>query len=365
MPNGQSAALSGVRRPTVSVIMPVYNDGHYVRYAIESILKQTFRDFEFLIVDDGCTDNTQQMIAAYPDPRIRMLVNERNLGLAPSLNRGIVAARGQYIARQDADDISLPARLEAQVRFLEDYPETGLVGANAFYMDADGNVAGDFNSPCCDIDLKWAMLFRNPFIHSTMMLRKSVLDRVGVYTSDPELFRAFVEDYDLWWRISRVCRVANLEDRLLKWRTNPTSSSIRTNGEQARQAERIAQRNICAVLGWEALDPKIWDGIQRLRFHPPSEPLNLDTEEARRTLSFLRQLHDGFCRVYGFDKQTRDAHRKRTFWFWGKHAVALSYRRNGRRDLACRLALLRSGADLLVRARWPGAVPHIRPEPAT
>src|SRR5512146_2439112 len=109
--------------PIVSVVMPVYNSAPYLREAVDSILAQTFTDFEFIIVDDGSSDETPQILDGYGDARIRRLRNERNMGVVPTLNCGLAAARGRYVARHDADDISLPTRLEQQVRFLDTHPE--------------------------------------------------------------------------------------------------------------------------------------------------------------------------------------------------------------------------------------------------
>ena len=235
--------------PLVSVLLPVYNDSKTVVQSVRSILGQTFRDFELVIVDDGSTDNTLQIIRSFEDPRIHLIANERNRGLAPTLNRAIGVASGDYLARQDADDIAFPHRLEKQVVFLRSHPNVAMVGSRAIVIDEQGVEKGfcDY-SPVDDIDIKWNLLFRNPFIHSSVMMRRVVLDRTGLYTEDPVVFRAFVEDYDLWSRINEIAKSANFEEPLVKYRVSATSATSRTFAEQLRQARLISKRNICRLL---------------------------------------------------------------------------------------------------------------------
>jgi glycosyltransferase involved in cell wall biosynthesis len=115
--------------PKISVVMPVYNGKEYLALAVESILRQTFADFEFIIINDGSTDNSADIAASYEDPRIKLLHNDKNLGLIPSFNRGLENSRGEYIARMDADDIAFPDRFKKQVAFLDDHPDIALCGS--------------------------------------------------------------------------------------------------------------------------------------------------------------------------------------------------------------------------------------------
>ena len=333
--------------PLVSVVMSVYNDGHYVKDAIESILAQTFADFELLIVDDGCTDDTRAIIATYHDARIRLIINERNIGLAPSLNRAIRLSGAKYIARQDADDISLPDRLSREVDYLENHPEVALLGSAAMVISHDGQPRGDWPALAEDLDLKWSLLFVNPFIHSSVMVRRSVVEQAGYYTERPDIARAFVEDYELWSRINRIARSANLPQPLLKFRQNPTSASVRTHVDHLRQRDRIAQENLCWVWGVPELEEATWRRLGRFLRHPPGENLDLDRTEVRPTLSLLESLHAAFCKKYEIPPKLADLHRRRTYWQWTRHAWALALRQNGRRDLGCRLALLATGTKLL------------------
>ncbi len=128
--------------PKVSVIMSVYNGDKYLREAIESILNQTFTDFEFIIVNDGSTDNSLEIIESYDDERIKTINNKKNIGLTKSLNKALKFAKGKYIARQDADDVSLPNRFEKQVEYLDSHPEVALVGTSVYLIDENGKIIG-------------------------------------------------------------------------------------------------------------------------------------------------------------------------------------------------------------------------------
>ena len=205
--------------PKTSVIMSVYNGEKYLREAIECILNQTFTDFEFIIVNDGSTDNSLEIILSYSDERIKIINNEKNIGLTKSLNKALKQARGEYIARQDADDISLPNRFEEQIMYLEKHPEVVLLGTNAYRIDENGKI----------IEKKVALakpslkdLFKeNQFNHGSVMFKKEVIDKIGVYN---ELF-TYSQDYELWLRIAKRCKVRNLTQRLYKLRSH--SENIR------------------------------------------------------------------------------------------------------------------------------------------
>jgi len=345
--------------PLVSVVMSIYNDGHYVSQAVESILAQSFRDFEFLIVDDGCTDNTREVLSRYRDDRIRLIVNEKNLGLAPSLNKAIRHSCAKYIARQDADDISLPDRLEREIACLETQPDICIVGSSAIIISDSSVPKGHWSVPSEDVDLKWQLLFRNPFIHSSVMLRRSILERAGYYPDDPQIFRAFVEDYDLWSRMNRIDRSTNFSTPLLKFRRHPTSASVRTHEQQMYQMDVIAKQNVCWILGWDEMDPLVWRRLRLFLLTSPEAGVELSQADVREVLSFLQLLQHAFYKKYNFSKAEMSSHRSRSSWLWGKHAVALACRGIGRCSPGCRLRLLVSGAKLLsntVTARWSDGV---------
>jgi glycosyltransferase involved in cell wall biosynthesis len=209
--------------PLVSVILPVYNGAPYLEEAIQSILNQTYKNFEFIIINDGSTDNSAQMINKFSnDSRIR-LFEQSNQGLAATLNRGIGLSKGAYIVRQDQDDISYPTRLEKQVSFMESHPDYGLVGTWASIM-FDNKITSRFHKhPSVSSILTLDLLFDNPFVHSSMMIRKTAFDEVGIYSTDKS--RQPPEDYELWSRIVRRYRVANIPEVLVMYREVANSMS--------------------------------------------------------------------------------------------------------------------------------------------
>lgn len=222
--------------PKISVIMGVKNGERFLRESVESILVQTFNDFEFIIVDDGSTDATSEILKEYVarDPRVKIITNVQNLGLTKSLNIGVRAARGEYIARMDADDISLPERFEKQVKFLDEHPDHALVGSWAEVIDEKGNKIGKFEYPTEDAELKKILIKINPFIHASIMMRRNALGQIGLYD---EAWR-YGQDYELYFRLASVAKIANLPEFLLKHRVDADSITRKNNKEQAKLALR-------------------------------------------------------------------------------------------------------------------------------
>lgn len=340
-----------VTAPHVSVVVCAYNGERFLRPAIESILNQTFRDFELIVIDDCSMDSTPQILREFKDERMRVARNERNLGIAETTNKGIAAARGEYIALQDHDDLSWPTRFECEVAFLNSHPQVGMVGSSCNVMDEAGTLVPHWPVECEDENLRWALLWRCPFFHTSVMLRRSAIQEVGGYSSDPKY--RFAEDYEFMSRVALRHAVANIPQLLGCWRTHKTSASELNASQQAAAVRSISQRNICHLLGWDRIDPVCWEGVERFLCHPVRQQLDLTSAEVNRTLDFLTTLHEAFCSKYGFGNQEAAAHRRRVFWLWGKHALALSYRRNGRRDAACRFLLFAGGAKLVARAFRP------------
>ena len=165
-------------RPKVSVLMSVYNGERYLSESVESILDQTYSDFEFIIVDDASEDGTWQMLTTYVgrDSRIVLIRNKENIGLTRSLNKGLALARGKYIARQDADDVSVPERLAKQVAFLERHPSVVLLGTAIEWIRDSGDLIGKIGQhPCTDAGIRQKMLLQYSFWHSSVMVRLTVL----------------------------------------------------------------------------------------------------------------------------------------------------------------------------------------------
>lgn len=220
--------------PTVSVIMPAYNAEKYLREAIDSILAQTYTDFEFIIINDGSTDRTREIILSYDDPRIIYLENEHNSGICITLNRGLDAARGRYIARMDADDISLPQRFAKQVAYLDAHPEVGVLGTDieVFGEDIATYTFTQLHTP---EECQAGLLFNSCFAHPTVMMRKTVLDANNLRYNDN--FRG-LEDYELWWQTSKYTKLNNLAAPLLRYRHH-TGQETRNVSPRVRAAFEV------------------------------------------------------------------------------------------------------------------------------
>lgn len=232
--------------PTVSVVLSVRNGGADLPFALDTILKQSFVDFELIAVNNGSKDGTREFLDRITDPRVRVF-HQEDMGLAAALNRGISLARGRYIARQDHDDLADPSRLSKQVAFLDANPEHALVGTRAEIWIGDTPSGRFHDHPTEDQILRFDLLFNNPFVHSSVMMRKSALDRVGVYTTDPA--RQPPEDYELWSRISRHYRVANLPERLTVYREVPSSMSRDSRQPFLEKLVTISSENLAHATG--------------------------------------------------------------------------------------------------------------------
>lgn len=202
--------LATVHQPLVSVVMPVYNAERFVGDALKSILNQTYTKFEFIIIDDGSKDESLAIIKKYADPRIRLIALAQNQGIVNALNTGLQAAQGKYIARMDADDVSMPNRLALQVAFMEKHPEVGLLGTQHMAIHGKARLF-----PTTHNALVWYMLNACPFVHPSVMLRVDVLKQHHL-----QYDKAFeyAEDLELWTRLSGFTQVANLPQRLIKYR---------------------------------------------------------------------------------------------------------------------------------------------------
>lgn len=224
----------------ISVIMSVCNGEQHLRESIESVLNQSFTNFEFIIVNDGSTDASLEIIKSYADKKIRIINNEENIGLTKSLNKAIKQAQGEYIARQDADDISLPNRLELQFEFLENHPEVALLGTGVYVINENG---ATIEKRIMHPNPKKSLLKGNRFIHGSVMFRKSVIDERGAYN---ETLR-YSQDYELWLRMSKKYDVRNLTAPLYKLRMHKGSILSRKVEEQqmyAVLARKLAMNEI-------------------------------------------------------------------------------------------------------------------------
>ncbi|MHB8170330.1 MAG: glycosyltransferase family 2 protein [Thermincolia bacterium] len=205
------------KNPKVTVLMPVYNGEKYLGQAIESILAQTFTDLELLIINDGSTDGSKEIIESYEDSRIRLVNNEGNLKLIATLNKGFELAQGEYIARMDCDDISLPDRLAKQVAFMEAHPQVGVCGTWAHKIDSSGKIVGKLKRPAGN-KLEKFLWCPSPIIHPTAIIRNTVFKTLRY----DQAYRD-AEDYELWLRVSKVTKLYNLKEYLLLYRVHPAS----------------------------------------------------------------------------------------------------------------------------------------------
>jgi hypothetical protein len=235
--------------PAVSVVLSVRNGGTDLPQALDTILKQSFADFELIAINNGSTDGTREFLDQISDPRVRAY-HQEDMGLAAALNRGISLARGRYVARQDHDDLADPSRIGKQVAFLDAHPDHALVGTRAEIWVGDAPSGRFHDHPTEDDILRFDLLLNNPFVHSSVMMRKAALDHVGSYTSDPA--RQPPEDYELWSRIARHYRVANLGERLTVYREVPSSMSRAGAQPFLARLVTISSENLAHASGAEA-----------------------------------------------------------------------------------------------------------------
>lgn len=272
--------------PLVSIIMPVYNTAPYLREAMDSILSQTFSDFELIVLDDCSPDNSEEILDMYNDPRIVRYKGSRNVGLGNVLNVGIGMARGKYIARMDSDDISLPDRLEVQVVFLENHPEYDFVSVGMKeFGDGKRVYAYDNESE----EIKFNALFFSPVLHASSMWRKNSFEGL-LYNQE------FVpsEDYELWTRaLLKGVRMRNLPQVLYLYRRFPGQSASSNNGEKHREANVLYIKK--AFVGIDDGLALVWSRALRNR-----KDLDCLKETLEAMNTYNHQLQSPFFDVISF-----------------------------------------------------------------
>lgn len=216
-----------MQKPKISVLMPAYNAEKYIAEAIESILNQTFNDFEFIIVDDASTDQTQKIIERYKkkDKRIIYIKNKLNQGVCKSLNIGIERAKGRYVVRMDADDWSFPNRLKLQYDFMEKNPSIGISGGTMEVCDENMKLINNRSYQLSDSQIRKKIFLYSPFSHPSTIWRKEIMIKAGKY--DERFDKA--EDYDLYFRVGLISEFANLKNTLIRYRTSQNSASFKNS----------------------------------------------------------------------------------------------------------------------------------------
>ena len=297
-----------IKTPTISVVMSAYNDGQYLNEAINSILKQTYKNFKFIIINDASTDDTAKILQDHKkkDPRIIVLDNKTNLGLTKSLNIGLKKAHGRYIARMDADDIAYPDRFAKEVKFLKDNPGIFLVGGAMKVIDKDGKVTSQYKPLTDPKIIRESMPPENEFLHGTIMFRN---DGQTFYR---DKFR-YAQDYDLYLNLfTRDKILANLPDFFMKYRFAPGSVSVDKAGQQALFGKK-AEEFYYQRLKNKKDDYAKWD---------PQKILDLDQEKTKDKF-VLESLAEGHF-VYGNHKSARK-YSQRCLKYHGWKGVCVKY----------------------------------------
>ncbi len=233
--------------PRISVVMSVYNGERHLEEAVASILNQSFSDFEFIIINDGSTDRTVEIIESFSDSRIRLIHNDGNIGLTKSLNKGIELSNGEFIARMDADDISLPERFKKQIDFLDAHPEIGITGTNVRAIGENSKPKYKIKYPENHWLIYWSLLFSNPMCHPSVMIRKEVLNKYGNYNSQLKSS----QDFELWSRLIGQTKFHNLQGIHLLLRTKGEKISLINFNNQLSSAIDINHNHLSVFLNKE------------------------------------------------------------------------------------------------------------------
>jgi hypothetical protein len=334
--------------PLVSVIMTSYNGEKYIGSAIDSVLCQSLKDFELIVVDDCSNDATPTILSGIYDPRLRLIHNEQHEGIANSLNRAVEVAAGKYVAFQDHDDLSLPDRLQIQCQFLDENPEIGMVGSSCRIIDADGNLVRDAIVRCNDAELRWCLIWYNPFFHTTLMARRSAITKIRGYSSDPNY--RFSEDYEMMSRVAMSYPVANLPQPLACWRTHANSASERNAIRQLCSGANISVRNVADL--WRRIAERTsnetaaqaYQAMWSFQFPPRPGQEPASQEQMLRAPEYLKLLECEFSSTATGVNQVGRIRATR-YYRWSRRAVALALREN--LALKNRIALLIDAMNLL------------------
>jgi GT2 family glycosyltransferase len=292
----------------LSVLMPAYNAERFIESAVKSVLGQTFHNFEFLVVDDCSTDSTSQILSNVKDPRIRVLRNEKNLGIVGSLNRAASEARGNYIARIDADDLCFPTRFAKQIRFLDGNPEICLLGTGIFNLEAGRISRGRRWDNADPIFIRWLMHLTNPIVHPSMMFRTDLLRQTGEYLIQD--FK-YAEDFEFTHRALKLGDISVLPERLVIYRLHAENVTRLHRDEMIERAGRVLARAYADLLGHDAVAEAGLVARHVMGQDPIREEATLDALG-----SFLETLALSFVDVHGLGRQHRETVVAHAFQIW-------------------------------------------------
>jgi len=286
--------------------MAVYNGGYLIRQAVESVLCQTFGDFEFIIIDDGSTDGTLEIINEFIDPRIKIISNPENIGLTRSLNIGLEAANGSFIARMDADDRSDPERFNTQMDFFANHADVGILGGGCRIVDETDTIIKHISMPEADLEIRLRSLTTNPFIHSSIMVRHEILKSHNLRYD--ENYRTS-QDYELWCRVLQYTKGANIQAPLVSRVLHDRSVSLLDPSGQRGAQVKVGVRELSRI--WEAHPFTEETYSHLLELQNAEFPLSKETERSRYELigSYLDVL-DHFFASTGNEKNAKKLYRK-------------------------------------------------------
>lgn len=298
--------------PKISVVMPVYNAQAFLNEAIESILAQSFHDFEFIIVNDGSTDDTACILARYEKSDVRIRVyHQENQGTFAARNHGCRLARGKYIATMDADDVSLPDRFEKQMEYIEQHPDIGILGTWIQNIDNNGSPRRTWCPPTNAKMLQWTLFFGVCVSAPTVLMRREVLEKVNFYASGT----TGIEDVDLWLRASSITKFGNVPEVLLHYRVWQGNTSHTNRQNISDSHVRLLTGFIRELL---KIEPPIEavTGLRQTRVGPPFESLS----QILLTAGLIQKLYQAFVRENALALQER----REISWDAAKRLASLS-----------------------------------------
>jgi glycosyltransferase involved in cell wall biosynthesis len=285
--------------PEISVLMPVYNGDKYLKESIDSILSQTFTNFELIIVNDGSKDNSLEILKSYSDPRIIIIDNKVNKGLIESLNIGLSKCRGKYTARMDQDDISLPDRLQIQFDFMEKNKEIDLVGGWTECINKNGDYIKTSRSPENPWIIRYELIFNNVMFHSSIFFKTDIVIKNGGYDKKA----THSEDYDMYSRPNKELMCSNIQRVLFKYRIHNESITGSTNTQQIvhENALNVAFRNINKYI---IMDRNTFDYLKDvLIIKTPSDKITIDI--LIKSIKILKKITENFIKINNLDKNNR------------------------------------------------------------